>query len=122
MRAAAAMLVSALVLGLAACGGAEQPAGQTSAPAATTAPTETEQPRKPDTGGSIPEALRASLTEQCVQDGSASPETCDCLIGEIEASKSFGQYIEYGEALSRGETPELPRAMREAGTKCAAAR
>ena len=97
-----------LVLVLAGCGGPPEPP-----------PTETD--RGPTTGAPIPEALRESLIEQCVQSSDATPETCDCLLAEVEADGSFDEYASYGLAIGQGEDPEVPRSITEAREKCSPA-
>ncbi len=91
---------------LAGCGDPEPP------------PPETD--RGPTTGAPIPEALRESLIEQCAQTSDTSPETCECVLAEVEAGGSFDDYARYGLAIGRGESPDVPPSIIEAGEKCSA--
>lgn len=84
------------------------------------APQPTTSDRGPTTGAPIPEALRESLIEQCVQSSDATPETCDCILAEVEAGGSFDEYARYGLAIGRGGNPEVPRSLTEAREKCSA--
>ncbi len=77
--------------------------------------------RGPTTGAPIPEALRESLIEQCVQSSDATPETCDCTLAEVEADGSFDEYASYGLAIAQGEDPEVPPSLTEAREKCSPA-
>ena len=79
-----------------------------------------ETDRGPTTGAPIPEALRESLIEQCVQSSDATPETCDCVLAEIEAGGFFDEYARYGLAVDGGESPKVPPSIIAAREKCSA--
>lgn len=108
MNRAIALVGSSLLLALVGCGDPPEPPPTTS-------------DRGPTTGAPIPEALRESLIEQCVQSSDATPETCDCILAEVEADGSFDAYARYGLAIGQGENPDVPHSITEAREKCSAA-
>lgn len=122
MRTATSILLSAVALGLVACGGSsDEPT--TPAPAtteATTPPASTEATDTASTGSTgggeaYPEAARKSFIDACSQ--SATNEQCECALSYIEENVALDEFIQAGLAIQKGEDP--PKEIAEASQKCA---
>jgi hypothetical protein len=113
----AAVLLAALTLGLAACGGSSEPTTSATTPAttATTAPAGTDTTGDTGGGEQYPAAARNSFLDSC--EASATAEQCECALSYLEENVTLDEFIQAGLDISQGK--EAPEAITKATESCA---
>ena len=118
MKIGAAALLTALALGLAACGGGGEEATTASSTPATTAPA---TPPPADTTaeetptGKYPEEARDSFLSACTV--SAQEEQCECALDYLEKNVPIEELVKAG--LESQEGGEMPEVLSDAVAACA---
>jgi hypothetical protein len=115
MKIGAAVLLSALMLGLVACGGGgEATTTASSTPATTTAapPADTSASETPT--GAYPKEARDSFLNACT--ASADKEQCECALNYLEKNVPIDELVKAG--LQSSDSSQMPKVLADAVAAC----
>jgi hypothetical protein len=116
MKIGAAVLLSALMLGLVACGGG----GETATTASSTPATTTAAPPPADTSatetpaGAYPKEARDSFLNACT--ASADKEQCECALSYLEKNVPIDELVKAG--LQSSDGGQMPKVLSDAVAAC----
>lgn len=121
MKIAAAVVLTAISLGLAACGGDDDET--TSAPAPAPAPTATEPaPTTTEStdGATSTDGISETFVSSCAEGGALSEDQCQCIYDTVDEKGDIDELVQFGLAVQSGESDptDLPKSLQDAIVNC----